>query len=132
MVLFSKVGLVKKLFDCLNYLVFEVFEKKFKDKAGLIYMVGTSVFGSIAALFVKICSEIPSFEKTFFRAFVMFVINTSLLGYYNENPYPKDINTLKPLWLRGVVGVIGSSTYIYAVSTITLSEALVLIYTAPI
>jgi len=123
---------INKLLDLGNYFIFDWFEAKYSKYAGLIYMLFASICGSLVALFVKYAGDVPSFQKTFMRAFVMYVLNSALLIHYGENPYPSDFNRLKPLLLRGISGVIGSASFVYAVSTINLSEALVLTYTSPI
>ncbi len=101
-----------------------------KPIIGAVMMISTAVFFSVMALFVRLASEtVPVGMIVFTR----YVISTALIGllFLVGNIRIRPVNRRLILY-RSLTASLGGVFYFFAVSSITIAEAVILKYTFPL
>ena len=109
---------------------------KFK---GILAIIASAFGFAIMAACVRLCDDyggaISSFQKSFFRNIVAFVI--ALVVFCGDRPRkndgdrPRSALACPALWLRSILGSVGIFANFYALSHITIAEGQTLNKTAP-
>lgn len=92
-------------------------------KKGITYILLSSLFFALMAATVKFLGDLPNVEKIFFRNLVGVFIALTLVKKSGSSLAG---NNKKLLVLRSIFGLSGIAAYFYALSTIKLSDAVIL------
>ncbi|PIE98949.1 MAG: EamA family transporter [Treponema sp.] len=97
---------------------------------GIIFLMLSSFFFAVMALFVKLAGDLPVMQKAFFRNSVAAVVATILL-LRTKSGFKFDKKNLPFFFLRAIFGTTAIIANYYAIQNLTLADATILIKLAP-
>ena len=108
--------------------------KRCFSRPGLFYAIISCFFFATSSLIVHILNEIHAVQTVFFRSFVHLIFITPMLIYEGVNPLPKrdDLRESALLVFRGLTASAALCFQFYALQHMPLSDATVLIFSAPL
>ncbi|OGO85798.1 MAG: hypothetical protein A2Y22_02615 [Clostridiales bacterium GWD2_32_59] len=98
---------------------------------GIILILISALFFSLMNTFAKLCS-LPEIEKNFFMTIIAFFFAVAFFIVTKKKIEIKNKKTLFFLLLRSLFGLVGSITYLYAITNLSLADATLLNKTSPI
>lgn len=97
---------------------------------GIFCIILSALFFALYNMFAKIC-HLPAIEKNFFMTIIAFIFAVGIILVTKTKIVINDKRTVGLLVLRSLFGLIGSITYLYAVSHLSLADATLLNKTSP-
>lgn len=98
---------------------------------GYLLMFGSALSFSIAGIFVKFLSHMPSQQVVFYRSIITLALSIISLKMHGiTNPFQTKNTSLAVC--RGISGALGLSLYFFAIQVLTLAEAATLQHMNPI
>lgn len=88
----------------------------------IVFMLLSSLSFAAMGAFVKLSGDLPTFQKAFFRNFIVLLISIYVVITKKQNPWGQKINR-KYLIGRGVFGTIGMLFYFYGIDRLILADS---------
>ena len=97
----------------------------------ILFMIASAFAFTTMQVFIKLATDIPVFEKVFFRN-IIGLLFTLILIYRQRLPIFGKKENRKLLILRGSLGALGVVVYFYSVTFLPLADAAIINKTSPV
>lgn len=101
-----------------------------ENKKAIIYILLSAIAFTLMSTVVKLATDIPTYEKVFFRNFINLIIAVYILQKGKINFWGEKKNR-KVLFIRGLLGLSGVVCNFYAVTQMNLADASMLFNLTP-
>ncbi|XP_028393490.1 solute carrier family 35 member G1-like [Dendronephthya gigantea] len=104
------------------------------SRPGLLYAILSCLFFASSSVLVHIVNEIHAVQTVFFRSLIQLLFTVPMMIFHSANPLPNRENYRATLLLvlRGIAGSSALCFQFYALQTMPLSDATVIIFSSPI